>query len=183
VKPSATPYKNASGLEAGQTDVDHSRRVATIVRDQDGSPSGRGRWLHDVLEGTTITAQYLRLAQIPSLVIEAVEAVTKRDGEDLGNYAARIATNLIALTVKRVDLADNTDPGHLAMLEAEAWERLATKYAGMSWMLFQASAVQSGAPPSPVAPERVGPRKWAPAVLWLGASGLAVSVASSIDMR
>jgi (p)ppGpp synthase/HD superfamily hydrolase len=85
-------------------------------------------WLHDVVEDSPITLEEVEAA-FGSVVAAAVDAMTHRPGEPNLDYYARVKANPIALTVKAADLADNTDPARLAMLEPEARARLEAKYA------------------------------------------------------
>ena len=84
--------------------------------------------LHDVLEDTSTTAADLVAAGIPHPVIDAVDAVTKRDGEPVETYFERVRANPWAVMVKTADNADNTDPVRVAELDAETRERLHNKY-------------------------------------------------------
>lgn len=127
---------------AGQVDksgidyITHPERVAAGVAQRGGNTEAiAAAWLHDVLEDCDVSAAELALAGIPATVIEAVQAVTKIDGESLQDYCARIAANPTALAVKRADLADNTDAARTALLPAEMRERLAAKYARVRSLL------------------------------------------------
>lgn len=72
--------------------------------------------LHDFLEDvSSATPQGLLDLSVPSAVVDAVQALTKRDdraGSDDGyfRFVRRAAENPLAREVKRADLADNTDP-------------------------------------------------------------------------
>ena len=82
--------------------------------------------LHDVLEDTATTEDDLRAAGCPEPVIAAVRALTKNSGEPLEDSIARAASNPIARAVKRADIADNSDPDRLALLDTATAQRLAT---------------------------------------------------------
>jgi len=84
--------------------------------------------LHDTIEDTWVTAEYLDQAGFSSLIIHAVEAISKREGEAEESYASRVASDYMALRVKWADLADNSDPKRLAMLGEETRIRLQEKY-------------------------------------------------------
>ncbi|PQZ92179.1 phosphohydrolase [Arthrobacter sp. MYb227] len=125
----------ACNAHLGQTDkagadyILHPERVAATVRGLGGDDCAvAAAWLHDVLEDCDVTAEDLTAAEIPAQVITAVQAVTKRSGEPLDDYCARVAANPTALLVKRGDLADNTDPARTALLPQDVQERLARKY-------------------------------------------------------
>jgi (p)ppGpp synthase/HD superfamily hydrolase len=61
-------------------------------------------WLHDVLEDTDITADYLREHGIPEIVIETVEACTRKGDETYGVFILRASKHRLGRMVK---LADN----------------------------------------------------------------------------
>jgi (p)ppGpp synthase/HD superfamily hydrolase len=64
--------------------------------------------LHDTLEDApSFTAGRLRELGIPDNIIEAVEAITKRDGEDYDAYLERVKANPIASKVKIADMLSN----------------------------------------------------------------------------
>jgi (p)ppGpp synthase/HD superfamily hydrolase len=65
--------------------------------------------LHDVVEDSEHTLETLRELGYPEAVLEAVECVTKREGEDYDAFIERAATNAIARRVKIADLEDNLD--------------------------------------------------------------------------
>jgi (p)ppGpp synthase/HD superfamily hydrolase len=65
--------------------------------------------LHDVLEDTTVTSSELRQAGYGEETIEAIEALSKRDGETYEELIGRAAANPVARRVKLADLADNMD--------------------------------------------------------------------------
>jgi (p)ppGpp synthase/HD superfamily hydrolase len=63
--------------------------------------------LHDVLEDTAVTAEDLREANLSSIVLDAVTALTRRSGQTYKEYIEQVAGNAIARQVKLADLADN----------------------------------------------------------------------------
>jgi hypothetical protein len=85
--------------------------------------------LHDVVEDTEATTDDLALAGCPSDVLQAVDAISRRPGEDHEAYLARVAANDLALVVKRADIADNCSPDRMARLDEATRERLQVKYA------------------------------------------------------
>lgn len=62
--------------------------------------------LHDVVEDTVMTLDALS-QQFPPTVVEAVDALTRREGETYKEYMRRCAENRNAAKVKWVDLQDN----------------------------------------------------------------------------
>lgn len=63
--------------------------------------------LHDVLEDTACSVVDLRRAGYSDSVIEAVDRLTRRDGEAYEKYIERIADDTLARQVKLADLRDN----------------------------------------------------------------------------
>lgn len=69
--------------------------------------------LHDIVEDTEISFDYLRDCGFPETIIEAVEAITRRSGEDYNDYIYRVKKNELARAVKIQDLLDNMDLSRL----------------------------------------------------------------------
>jgi hypothetical protein len=71
--------------------------------------------LHDVCEDCPgWTLDRLRAEGFSEHIITALDAVTKRDGEDYDDFARCAAANPIGRNVKLVDLADNCDLSRIA---------------------------------------------------------------------
>ncbi len=66
--------------------------------------------LHDTIEDTDVTAEYLLEQGIPKELVEAVQLLTKPEDEDYESYLRRVKQNPLAKQVKLADLANNTDP-------------------------------------------------------------------------
>ncbi|MBC7337968.1 MAG: GTP pyrophosphokinase [Clostridia bacterium] len=69
--------------------------------------------LHDVVEDSGIALEQLRTAGYPADVIEALDALARRPGENYGDYLARVKANPLALRVKLADLRDNLDESRI----------------------------------------------------------------------
>ena len=65
--------------------------------------------LHDVLEDSDYTAESLLQAGIPSNIVDAVQCLTKIDGEDYQQFIERVQINSMATKVKKADIEDNLD--------------------------------------------------------------------------
>jgi (p)ppGpp synthase/HD superfamily hydrolase len=65
--------------------------------------------LHDVVEDTDWTLDRLRQEGFGPEVIEALDSLTKRTGEDYMDFVRRSARNPLARRVKLADLEDNMD--------------------------------------------------------------------------
>lgn len=81
--------------------------------------------LHDVLEESDITANFLHEQGIEKHLIEAIELLTHSNTtEDYLDYVRRIAGNTLARRVKLLDLRDNMNILRLTELKPKDWERL-----------------------------------------------------------
>ena len=80
--------------------------------------------LHDTIEDTNVTADYLREEGFTEEIVEAVLAVTRREGEEYDDYVRRAAQNELGRMVKRADLEDNMDIRRLPELTDRDVERL-----------------------------------------------------------
>jgi (p)ppGpp synthase/HD superfamily hydrolase len=85
--------------------------------------------LHDLLERTPWTLERLRAEGFSEEVIAAVDALTKRDGEDYEDYVRRAALLPMARRVKVADLGDNlerlrnTAPGGVSATRLDRYRR------------------------------------------------------------
>ena len=113
--------------KAGQPYIHHPRRVAEAVTGH-GPIAQCVAWLHDVVEDTTFTLDDLATQFHPDIV-EAVNAITRREREMPNDYYARVLANPVAVIVKRADVAANSSPERLALLDDKTRERLTKKYA------------------------------------------------------
>lgn len=66
--------------------------------------------LHDTIEDTDVTAEYLIERGIPKELVEVVQLLTKPEDEAYESYLKRVRKNPMAKTVKLADLAHNTSP-------------------------------------------------------------------------
>ena len=62
--------------------------------------------MHDVVEDTDITLEFLK-TQFPPDVVEAIDAITHRDGEGYDEYIMRVMKNSLARDVKIKDIEHN----------------------------------------------------------------------------
>lgn len=87
-------------------------------------------WLHDVVEDTEVTLDELRHRGFPEEIVAAVDAITRREGEQPDAYYARVKANELARRVKVYgDIPSNTDPERLDLLPPDVRARLSGKYA------------------------------------------------------
>ncbi|QFZ17266.1 HD domain-containing protein [Saccharothrix syringae] len=122
----------ARDAHAGQVDksghpyIGHPLRVMAGVS---GDHARMAAVLHDVVEDTSVTADDLLAAGCPAAVVRTVLALSHRDGEAQEDYLARVRADPVAVEVKRADIADNTSPPRMALLDQATRDRLRAKYA------------------------------------------------------
>lgn len=80
--------------------------------------------LHDVVEDSDWTLDRLRAAGFPEEMVSAVDALTKREGEDYEGLIRRAAGNALAREVKLADLEDNMDLRRQGKVTEQDLERL-----------------------------------------------------------
>lgn len=112
--------------KSGKPYVDHPLRVMDRVS---GEHARMAAVLHDVVEDTAVTDDDLLAAGCPPEVVATVLALSHRDGEAQEDYLARVRADPVAVEVKRADIADNTSPARLALLDPATQDRLRAKYA------------------------------------------------------
>ncbi|MEM7058552.1 MAG: HD domain-containing protein [Pseudomonadota bacterium] len=111
--------------KSGQPYMAHVVRVASRVAPEDAQIVAL---LHDVVEDTQVTLDTIRDV-FGTFIADAVDAITRRDGEGHDAYLDRVAANPLAKAVKIADLNDNSDPVRMAQLDQLTQARLAKKYA------------------------------------------------------
>lgn len=84
--------------------------------------------LHDTLEDTFVSEEELLARGAPVHVVEAIHALTRRDGESYREFIQRVAKNPLARRVKIKDLEDNMSPERNPLPLDEKTERRLLKY-------------------------------------------------------
>jgi (p)ppGpp synthase/HD superfamily hydrolase len=69
--------------------------------------------LHDVAEDTDWTMERLRQEGFHGEILAALDCLTRRDGEEYGNFIKRVKLNPLSVKVKIADLEDNLDVSRL----------------------------------------------------------------------
>ncbi len=80
--------------------------------------------LHDTIEDTYVTADYLRSQGFPEDIVSGVLAVTRHADEDYETFVRRAARTAIGREVKIADLEDNMDVRRLKEITDKDVERL-----------------------------------------------------------
>lgn len=114
--------------KAGKPYIEHPHRVENSF-EQTEYVERAVALLHDVVEDTYVTLEALRGVRFGPEIIDAVDAMTHREGELNLYYYRRLKANPIALRVKFADIADNLDESRLSLLDEKTATRLRDKYA------------------------------------------------------
>lgn len=125
--------------KAGRPYIEHPRAVAASLAGH-GDLAVIAGLLHDVVEDTPITLDDLRAAGYPEVVVDAVDAVSRRDGETYMDMIRRAAAHPLGRLVKLADNAHNSSEARLAVLDAEQAKFLRRRYAKARAVLLDASA-------------------------------------------
>ena len=117
VRIATNAHRGQTGKD-GRPYIEHCERVAMRVE-----PGLRPiAYLHDVVERSeSWSLDRLRLDGFPEAMIDAVDALTRRSGEEDESLLSRSAANPMALIVRRADLEDNLQATLAAGGDAEQW--------------------------------------------------------------
>ncbi|WP_314078957.1 HD domain-containing protein [uncultured Rothia sp.] len=83
--------------------------------------------LHDTVEDTGVYLAFLA-RHFSTRIVDAIDALTRRPGESYEAYLGRVRVNDLARLVKLADVADNTDPQRMALLDESTRAKLTDKY-------------------------------------------------------
>lgn len=102
--------------KAGSAYFQHPVRVAMRCRTDEEKIVAL---LHDTIEDTDVTTEYLLAEGFPQTIVDGILSVTKRDGESYEDFVARAKRNPLGRVVKLHDLEDNLDIFRLTVLDAD----------------------------------------------------------------
>ena len=119
-------YKIAKKAHLGQVDkagedyIKHPEKVASFVKTDEEKAVA---YLHDVIEDTELTLEDLCEYDFSKEVIEAVDIITKKRGEDYQSYLNSVKKNKLARAVKLADLRHNSNLTRLTKVTEKDIER------------------------------------------------------------
>ncbi len=108
--------------KSGMPYVLHPLRIMTKMKTESEMMAAV---LHDVVEDTGWTLEQLRKKGFPEEVLNAVECLTHREGEDYMASIRRAKANQIARRVKVADIEDNMDLSRITNFTKRDEERIA----------------------------------------------------------
>lgn len=115
--------------ENGEPYINHPLRVARKLQDAGMDSSIVAvALLHDVVEDSDYTLDDLRRKGFSEEIVDAVDSVTKRDGEPYEEAIKRALSNEIGRIVKLSDNLDNSSHEQTHTIAPEKRERVTLKY-------------------------------------------------------
>ena len=106
--------------KAGEDYIKHPQKVVSFVKSDEEKAVA---YLHDVIEDTELTLEDLHEYEFSKEVIEAVDIITKKKGEDYQSYLNSVKKNKLARAVKLADLRHNSDLTRLTKVTEKDIER------------------------------------------------------------
>jgi len=108
--------------KAGKTYILHPLRIMSKM---DSEYEMSVALLHDVIEDSDYSREDLLAEGIPFEVVEAVQLLTKIDGETYEQFIERVIGNALAVKVKLADIEDNINVLRLESVGEKDLERVA----------------------------------------------------------
>ena len=112
-------HKNQTD-KAGNPYILHPLHVMENVNNKEGKIVAI---LHDIIEDTDITEDYLFKIGLSKRIVDAVVALTRSEDIDYQEYIKNLSSNPLAKEVKLADLEHNMDLKRLPTLEEKDLER------------------------------------------------------------
>ena len=92
----------------------HPLRIAAHFQELNDADAAIVSCLHDLVEDTSCSLGYLE-DRYPESIVDAVDAITRREDETYRQYIKRLCHNDIARRVKVEDIKDNLRPERIFM--------------------------------------------------------------------
>jgi GTP diphosphokinase / guanosine-3',5'-bis(diphosphate) 3'-diphosphatase len=106
--------------KAGKPYIEHPLRVMNNVETIEEKIVAV---LHDAVEDSDLTLEDLTAAGFSDIIVEAIDAISKRSEEKRKDYLQRVSNNKIALKVKIADMTDNMDISRIPNPTDKDYER------------------------------------------------------------
>ena len=121
----AKKYHEGQVDKAGKPYFLHPQTVATLVDDVDAKIVA---YMHDLIEDTPVTKEFLLECGFDEHIVDAVDMLTHKDeNDDYFDYVRGVAKNSLSKKVKIADLTTNSDLSRLDNPTEKDFER-AEKY-------------------------------------------------------
>ena len=90
--------------------------------------------LHDVVEDSDVTVQHLEGIGFSSSIIDAINCLTKSDGEPYEGFIQRVSANILATKIKIKDIRDNLDVSRLESLTESDLQRIKKYHQSLKYL-------------------------------------------------
>ena len=117
----ATEAHAGQADKAGERYILHPLRVMAAM---DSDSTRIAAVLHDVVEDTDWSLERLATEGFSPDIVRAIDALTRRDGEDYFEFVRRAKADPIASLVKVADVRDNMDMTRLRVISDRDRDRL-----------------------------------------------------------
>lgn len=122
-----TAAKIAFAAHRGQKDKggkDYIGHPLRVCRACNSAEAKAVALLHDTIEDTPVTREYLVSKGIPEHIADMVEVMSRKGGESYMDYIRRVAENPVTMEVKMADLRDNMDLTRLGCVTEQDIDRV-----------------------------------------------------------
>ena len=119
-------HEVAKKAHSGQIDkagIDYIKHPETVTSFVATDEEKAVAYLHDVIEDTSLTLLDLKKEGFSKNIIEAVDILTKKKGQDYQSYLNLVKKNELARVVKLADLRHNSDLTRLPLITEKDLER------------------------------------------------------------
>jgi len=104
-----TALKYHKGQIKNGTGEEFILHVLRVMMSMDSEDERISAVLHDIVEKSNCTLEELKEQGFSNKIINTVDALSKRKGEDYSDYIKRVKKDPVAVKVKIADLEDNMD--------------------------------------------------------------------------
>lgn len=113
--------------KGGNPYINHLISVSMFCKNKHAKIGGL---LHDIIEDTICTPEILLQHGIPQIVVDAIQIVSRKEGESYSEFIERIiaSNNIIALEIKLGDLLNNMDLSRIPVVREKDIKRINTRY-------------------------------------------------------
>ncbi|QVD49281.1 hypothetical protein LUCX_211 [Xanthomonas phage vB_XciM_LucasX] len=108
-------------------DLGGAEYMAHLLYVSERQPTAVGRvlgLLHDLIEDTAITPNWLRQWGMPEAIVQRLELLSRRPEQDYDDYIVQLLTDRYTKAVKKVDLEHNMQVHRLSKLTPGIFKRL-----------------------------------------------------------
>ena len=123
--------------KAGEPYILHPLRLMMQFQDENERITAV---LHDVVEDSDVTIDQLSRQGFNEEIIDALERLTKKNGESYGNFIDRITSCSLARKIKIADIEDNLNITRLTKLSQTDLERIEKYHNALNTLKFSAFA-------------------------------------------